>query len=181
MGQSDKKKIVNTNYVFKGKIMNVKVDTIILEDGKSIKREVVEHNHAVCIIPVDNTGNVYLVSQYRHPFGRDLLEAPAGIVEKGENPLDCAKRELKEEIDAEGDEFIYLGEMYPTPGYADEVIHLYFTKIKAFVKGQLDEDEFLTVKTIPFTELIKMINNNEIKDAKTIIAALKVRNMNITL
>ncbi|MDF2685488.1 MAG: hydrolase, partial [Clostridia bacterium] len=130
-----------------------------------------------CIIPVDNKGNVYLVSQYRHPFKCDILEAPAGIVEKGEDPLDCAKRELREEINAEGEEFIYLGEIYPSPGYVDEVIHLYFTKIKAFVDGQLDEDEFLTVKIIPFTKLIEMINNNDIKDAKTIIAALRVNNI----
>ena len=177
INDKNKFEIIDTNYIFKGKIMNVKIDTVILEDGKPAKREVVEHGKAVCIIPVDTMGNVYLVLQYRHPFGCVILEAPAGLVEKDEEPLQCAIRELREEIDAVGDEFIYLGEIFPSPGYVNEIIHLYFTRIKAFAKGQLDEDEFLTVKVIPFSQLIEMINNNEIKDAKTIIGALRVQNL----
>lgn len=171
-----KNEILESKNVFKGKILNVRVDTVILEDGKSYKREIVEHKQAVCILPFDNNKNVYLVSQYRHAFQTEILEAPAGLVETGEDPLICAKRELREEINAEGDEFIYLGNFYPSPGFSDEVIHLYLTKIKRFVKGQPDEDEFLTVKVIPFTDIFKMINNNSVKDAKTIIAVLKANN-----
>lgn len=102
-----------------------------------------------------------------------MLELPAGKLEKGQNPLENGKRELLEETGAIGREYVTLGQLYPSPGYCGEIIHLYFCKIDHFEKQQLDSDEFLNVERIPVDKAVEMVLANEIPDSKTQVAILK--------
>lgn len=164
---------VDTSYVFEGRIIKVKKDKVLLPSGHTSTREVVEHNGGVCVLPIDNDGNVYFVKQFRYPYKQVVTEIPAGKREGDENPLDCGIRELKEEIGASADEVISLGFMYPSPGYCGEIIWMYLAKGLKFGAQKLDEDEFLNVEKIPLERAIEMVMNNEIHDAKTQIALMK--------
>ena len=158
---------------YKGVIVRVRLDRVQLCDGKMTKREVVEHPGGVCILPVDPEGNCTMVRQFRYPFGRMMLEAPAGKLEYGEDPRDCAVRELSEETGFTADELIDLGAMCTSPGFSTEVLHLYLALGLHSGESHPDEDEFLNVEKIPLRKLTEMVMNNEIEDGKTIAAVLK--------
>ena len=158
---------------YKGIIVRVRLDEAELHTGKHVKREVVEHPGGVTIFPVDDEGNCYLVRQFRYPFGRMLLEAPAGKLEKGEDPLDCAVRELSEETGFEADELIDLGTCYTSPGFSTEVLHIYLALGLHAGKSHPDTDEFLNVEKVPLRTMSEMVMRNEISDGKTVIAILK--------
>lgn len=168
-------KTLNQSYVFKGKIINTRLDEIELPNGKKATREVVEHNGGVCVLPLDQNNNIYFVKQYRYPYSRVVLEIPAGKRDGDENPLDCGIRELKEEVGAISNNIISLGEMYPTPGYCAEIIWIYLARDLEFSTQKLDEDEFLNVEKIHLDKAVEMVMKNEIKDAKTQIAILKTK------
>lgn len=170
-----KPKTISTEKIFEGKIISVQIDDILLENGKPAKREVVRHEAAACIFAYDKEGYGYLVEQYRHAVGEYMVEAVAGLCDEGEEPKETAKRELNEEINALCDNLDYLGEFYPTPGFCDETIHLYSAEITGFKQGTPDEDEFIQIKKLPLEAIYSMIDNNEIKDGKTIAAVLKFR------
>ena len=166
-------KTVKANYIYNGKVINVRCDDVILPNGNPSKREIVEHRGGVGIIPYDGK-YIYMVKQFRYAFKEELLEIPAGKREFDEKPIETAKRELYEEIGATAKEFIYLGEFFPTVGYCEEIIYLYLAKDLKFTNRlHLDADEFLNVKKYEYTKLLEMVKNNEIKDAKTVIALLK--------
>ncbi len=114
-----------------------------------------------------------MVRQFRYPFARAVLEIPAGKLEAGEDPLECAKRELWEETGAEGGEFIYIGDAYSSPAIMDEVISLYIAKGFTMEKQHLDPEEFINIEKIPLSELTEMVSEGRIKDGKTQIAVLK--------
>lgn len=158
--------------VFEGKIMTVRVDRVEIAPGVIAPREVVGHSPAVCVLPVDGDGNVYLVRQYRHPVGRELTEAPAGLMEPGETPVQAAARELKEEIGAVG-ELIALGDFLPTPGYCEELIHLFLAKVESFGDTAPDEDEFLQTVRMPFPEFYGQVRDGILNDGKTVAVALR--------
>lgn len=166
-------KTVDSSYVFEGKIIKVKVDEVVLPNGKSARREVVEHGGGVCVLPIDGEGNVYFVRQFRYPYQQAVLEAPAGKREGDEPPIECGVRELREEIGAQAQELISLGYMYPTPGYCGEIIWMYLAKGLRFGAQELDEDEFLNVEKMPLERAYKMVLDGEIPDAKTQIAVMK--------
>lgn len=158
--------------VYDGKILKLQVDTVELPDGSRSVRECVRHSGGVAVLCVDG-GKVLLVKQFRYLYGKELYEIPAGKLEKGELPEVAAARELKEEtgISAELVPFI---KMYPTPGYTDEVIHIYLAKNCQRTDGQsLDDGEFLSVFFKPLNEVLKMIENGEICDGKTVAAIYK--------
>ena len=154
---------------YQGKFLSVKEDTIILPDGKTASREVVQRGAATAILPIDKQGNVILVRQYRHAVGQMLLEVPAGLLEAGENPADCAKRELEEETGYKTNALEFVCQMYPTPGFCMEQLYLYFAEELEEGKQNFDEDEFIEVEKYTIKQALTMIEDGKIKDAKTIL------------
>lgn len=167
-------KTLSSQTIFDGRILKITLDDVELPDGNKDKREVVGHPGGVCIAPLDDENNLYFVKQYRYPYHEIVLELPAGKLEKGYSPLENGKRELKEEIGAEGYSFISLGQLYPSPGYTNEIIHLYACKIKSMGEQQLDEGEFLNVEKIHIDKAVEMVLNNQLPDSKTQTAILKL-------
>ena len=166
-------KTLDSTLKYKGGILEVYHDTVMLENGKTAGRDVVKHSGGVCVVAVNENNEIYFVKQFRYPHKKVLLEIPAGKKEWGENPLECGKRELREEAGFTADEFISLGCLYPTPAYDSEVIYMYLAKELHKAEQDLDDDEFLDVLTIPLDKAVEMVMNNEIEDAKTQLALLK--------
>lgn len=158
---------------YKGVIVRVRLDDAELCNGKIVKREVVEHPGGVTILPVDEEGNCTMVRQFRYPFARMMLEAPAGKLEYGEDPREAAVRELSEETGFTADELVYLGGCCTSPGFSTEVLHIYLALGLHAGECHPDQDEFLNVEKIPLKELSRMVMDDEIDDAKTIVAVLK--------
>lgn len=170
-------KTLNENYIYKGKIINLRVDEAELPDGNIAKREIVEHNGGVCVAAITDNDEILMVRQFRYPYKEIILEIPAGKRDKNEDPLTCGKRELLEETGAVAETFVPLGELYPTPGYCGEIIWMFAAKDLKFTHCNPDDDEFLEVEKIPFDTAVKMIMSGEIKDAKTQTAILKLQEL----
>lgn len=166
-------KTVSTNRIYEGKVINFKVDTVLLPGGHTSLRELVEHPGGVAVVAVDSNDNVIMVEQFRKPYDKMILEIPAGKMEKGEDPKACGMRELEEETGMKASNFEFLGECYPSVGYTNEIIRIFLATGLQESKQNLDEDEFLNVRRIPIKKLMDMIMNNEIADAKTVIGILK--------
>ncbi len=167
-------KQIDREEIFGGKVLHVVRDTVELPNGKPATREVCLHIGAVAVIPLTDDGKVIAERQYRYPHGRVFLEIPAGKLDsKDEDPLEAAKRELREETGAMAEKFTYLGKLIPSPAVLSEVIHLYLAEGLTFGERELDEDEFLDVTEIPLEELYRMVLAGEIEDAKTQIAVMK--------
>lgn len=161
--------------IFKGRIINVHVDDVELEDGSLSKREVVDHGGGVSVVALTENDEILLVRQFRYPYKEVISEIPAGKLEKGENPYDAGMRELREETGYTTKALKSLGELLPTPAYCSEKIYLYLADELEFCGQELDEGEFLSVEKYPLDTLYEMVMNNEITDAKTSIAILKVK------
>ena len=170
-------KQLSFDYKFKGRIINLRVDEALLPNGATATREVVEHNGGICVVPITENGEVLMVEQYRYPYGEVILEIPAGKRDGNEEPLEGGKRELREETGAVAENYTFLGELYPTPGYCGEVIYMYLATGLSFGETDPDDDEFLNVKNIPMEKAVDMIMKGEIKEAKTQTAILKVERM----
>lgn len=147
-----------------------------LENGKIAEREVITHQGGVGIIPVTASGKVILVRQYRKPLEEDTLEIPAGKKDIGEAPLSCAVRELKEETGITAGKISFLADMYPSPGYTNEVVHIYKAEELTYGDMCADEDEFVEVCRYTLEEAVELIRDGRIKDAKTIIAVMMTVN-----
>ena len=165
---------LSADYKYRGRIINLRVDTALLPNGSSATREVVEHPGGVCVAALTEDGCLLFVRQFRYPYQKVLLELPAGKLDPGEDTLEAGKRELREETGAEAARYESLGELYPSPGYCGEIIHLYAATGLTFGQMSPDEDEFLEVEKIPLEEAARMVLDNEIADAKTQAAVLKV-------
>lgn len=135
---------------FQGRIVSVHVDKVLLPNGNTSTREVVDHVDGVAVLALDDRNNVLTVTQYRYVFGKTLLELPAGKLDPGEDPVTGALRELKEETGAVPDVFLPLGRIIPAPGCYGEVLHLFLAKELHMESQHLDPDEFLRVERIPF-------------------------------
>ena len=164
-------------YVYRGKIINVRRDEVVFPNGKESTREIVEHRGAVAVAAVDEEGCIYLVRQFRYAFGEELLEIPAGKLEEGEETahLEAAIRELREETGLTAQQVDYLGVIYPSVGMLTERIHIYLARGLTQGEMDLDEDEFLNVERIPVRELEAMVRRGEIRDAKTISALFLIQ------
>ena len=168
-------KTLKENVVFEGRIIKVQRDEIELPNGSKSMREVVKHNGGVCVVVLDENDNVYLVKQFRYPYKEAILEIPAGKLEIDEDPFEAMKREQQEETGTLSEQYIDLGKLYPSPGYCSEIIYMWAGRKTADVEQNLDEDEFLNVEKIPMKQLMEMIMNGEIRDAKTQTALLKTK------
>lgn len=164
---------IATQPIFDGRIIQVRVDTVRLENGEETKREVVHHSGGVSVLALTEDEQVYMVRQFRYPYQKMLLEIPAGKLNEGEDPLTCGKRELQEETGMIAEQYEDLGKVYPTVAYDDEIIHCYLATGLRPGAQQLDEDEFLDVEKISLRTLYEMVLNNEICDSKTQIMVLK--------
>lgn len=168
-------KRISGETVFDGKIMHVRRDVVELSDGSEAFREVVDHSGGVCVLALDDENRVLTVRQFRYPFEQVLQEIPAGKLERGEDPDEAAKRELREETGAVAGRMERLGEIYPTPAYCGEIIRMYLARDLVFGENDLDEGEFLDVVRVPFDELVEKVMTGEIRDAKTVVAVLKTK------
>ena len=166
-------KTLSSKSVFDGRILHITLDEIELPNGKKSKREVVNHPGGVTVAALDEENRLLFVKQFRYPYKEVVLELPAGKLEKGSTPLENGKRELMEETGAEGYSYISLGQLYPSPGYTSEIIHLYACKVKSQGSSNPDDGEFLNVEKIPLDKAVEMVLNNQIPDAKTQVAVLK--------
>lgn len=164
---------ISKQTIFEGKIITVRLDTVILPNGTEAKREIVEHPGGVAVVALDENENVYMVRQYRRPFDTVLLELPAGKLNYGENPEECGIRELQEETGLVAETFENLGSFMVSPGFCGEKIHIYLARGLSSKEMHLDEDEFLEVYKYPLSELMDMIMQNQIEDGKTVIGILK--------
>lgn len=163
--------VIGSDEIYAGKVVHLRVDRVRLPNGKESKREVVAHRGAVCIVPVLN-GEVLMVRQFRLPAGKVLLEIPAGTLEAGENPDDCAARELEEETGFKASSIVPLFSAYLAPGYSTELIHAYLASGLTEGSLHLDADENVVLERIPLAEIERMILAGELQDSKTISAVL---------
>lgn len=160
--------------IYEGRILNLRRDKVRLPNGREASREVVEHPGAVAIIALDAEKNVYLVRQYRYPINRVTLEIPAGKLDAGEEPVACARRELAEEVGLAAAEWKPLLTFYSTPGFSDEVMHLFLATGLRPHREKADEDEFLEIVRVPLAEAATMALEGGIQDAKSITGILAV-------
>ena len=173
--QNLEEKFVSREEIFDGKVLKVVKDKVLLPNGEEAYREMCLHLGAVAIIPLLPDGRVLMERQYRYAHGRIFFEIPAGKLDyAGEDPLEAAKRELREETGAVAERITYLGRIDTTPALINERIHLYLAEGLTFGERELDEDEFLEVEAVPLTTLVDMVMRGEIMDSKTQIAVLKV-------
>ena len=166
---------VHSETIYDGKIIKVTRDQAELPDGNLALREVVCHPGGVCVLALDKDNNAALVQQFRYPIGQLLLELPAGKLEHGEDPYPAAVRELSEETGLEAAEWTELGYIFASPGISTERIYLYLARGLTRKEQHLDEEEFLSVQTIPFDQLLRQVMDGTISDGKTVAAALKAK------
>jgi ADP-ribose pyrophosphatase len=171
-------KTVATAPIFKGRIIEVQVDTVTLPNGEQSKREIVKHPGAVGIIPITHDGKLIVVEQYRKALERTIVEIPAGKLEPGEAPNVCALRELEEETGYGTQQLTYLQEVVTSPGFCDEVVHIFVAHdiFKIDNPASLDDDEFVEVKAVTLDEAQQLMAEGAICDAKTIIAVMWLHN-----
>ncbi len=165
-------KTLSKKPIYKGNIIDVECWNVLLPNGKEATRDVVIHPGASVVIPITDKGEVYLVRQFRKPIDQESLEIPAGKLDKGEDPLACAKRELKEETGLDAKDIQHLIDIHSTPGFSNEVLHMYVAKELYEGEACADEDEFISAEKYPINTLVDMVVKNEITDAKTIIGIL---------
>ncbi len=168
---------LNKNYQYKGKILNLRRDDVILPNGNTAVREMVEHSGGSAIV-CERDGKILMVRQFRYPYRQEVWEIPAGKLNQGEDPAETAIRELEEEGGVKAEKVKKLFDVYPTPAYTNEVIRIYEAVNVSDTKAHLDEDEFLSAEWIDKNVLKNMIRNGEINDAKTLIALMYVLNDN---
>lgn len=157
--------------IYNGKILKLVLDEVRLSDGSVAMREIVRHAHGVAVLFVRD-GEVLLVRQFRYACGKEIYEIPAGMVNPGEDPQTAAGRELREETGYVA-ELKPFGDIYPSPGYTDEVIHIFLASAASYTSKAPDSGEILKDCFIPLEKVVKMIENGEITDAKTVAAIYK--------
>ena len=170
-------KTLSSEKIYDGAIIHVRRDRVLLPNGHTSTREIVEHPGGVGILALEADGSVLLVRQYRYAFGRTLLEIPAGKREPGEEPFVTARRELREETGAIAESWTPLGSLIASPGCYDEVLYLYLARGLHYGETHPDDDEFLSLERMPLAELVERCMSGEITDAKTVCAALKAKNL----
>lgn len=168
-GDPLKHEIISSENVFDGRVVKVFLDDVRLPDGRQARWERVCHPGAVGMVPLRDDGNLLMVRQYRHAVRGELLEIPAGKLDRGERPIDCARRELVEEVGHSAGDMVPLAEFYNSPGFSDEYFYLYLARELVPEEGRSEPDEFLQLVTVSLEQALGMLAEGEIKDAKSII------------
>jgi len=165
-------KTIQTKEIYSGKVVSLQLQEVELPNGKMAKREIIKHPGAVAIIAITDENKIVMVEQFRKALERIIVEIPAGKLEKGEEPADCARRELEEETGYECRNLELLVSFYTSPGFADEIVHVYIAKglVKKENAAELDEDEFVNLEELTLDEAIEYIKEQKIYDAKTVFA-----------
>lgn len=156
--------------IYEGHVVHLWREGVDMPDGRSIDFEVVRHAPATAILAIDDRERAILVHQFRHALGKQIWEVPAGIMEDGEDPLVCARRELREETGFTASDWISLGSMYTAPGFCDEIIHLFLARGLSSGVQNLDDNEFLAPHAIPLARVREMAASGELDDSKSIVA-----------
>lgn len=172
-----REKQLSHEYFFEGHIMKARLDQVELPNGRTAQREVCEHVGGVGVLPIDRDGNIILVRQFRYPYGEEILEIPAGKMDHGdeEGAAACGARELREETGCAAGRMVPLGCIYPSPGFLTEVVHLFAALDLTEGEMQPDEDEFVEVVRLPIAEVERMAGQNELRDAKTLVALYRAK------
>lgn len=168
----EKEPTIQSQMVYQGRIVNLRVDTVRMSNGVQARREIVEHGDSVCVVPVDDRGNVLLVRQYRKPARETLLEVPAGGVDPGEAPEQAAHRELKEETGYSARHMQHLASFWTSPGFCTELMHAYMATGLQAGDSEQEEDEEIELVPVPLATVPELIHRGEIKDAKSIASLL---------
>ena len=162
--------LIGSQEIYRGRVISIRVDEIEIENGRNVRREVVEHPGAVVIVPVDSDGKIHWVRQYRYAAERSLLELPAGTIEPGEEPLACAKREVQEETGHAASGWTPLGGFFTAPGFCTEYMHAFAATGLSSAEAHPDEDEDIEVESLTLEESLARIDTGEVEDAKSIAA-----------
>ena len=162
--------VKSTAEVYKGRIFNFVTENLKLPNGRDAEMAFIRHPGSTAVVPLLEDNTIVMEVQYRHPVGEYLLEIPAGTLEPGESPLNCAKRELMEETGFRAQELIKLGKIHMIPAYSDEEIHVFIAKGLTPAKQNLDPDEIIEVVTYPLKNAVQMIDEGKITDALTILS-----------
>ena len=171
-----REKIVSSEQIYNGKILDVRKLTVTLPNGEKAFREVVVHRGASAVVPVDDEGNVYLVRQFRVPFEDVLTEIPAGKLDYvGEDRLEAAKRELREETGFTAENWVQLTNLATTPGFTNELIGVYLATGLKKGETEFDEDEFIDLVKLPLDEAVNRVYSGELYDSKTIVGLLMAK------
>ncbi len=167
-----RERVLGEQTVFEGRIFSVDRLSVGLPDGRDALRDVVRHPGAVAIVALTDDGRICLVRQYRTALGRVTVEVPAGKLDPGEDPLECARRELTEETGMEAERMAYLTTIASSVGFCDELIHIYMATGLTFSASSPDADEFINVDLVDLSELIDAVLDGRIEDSKTVVGAL---------
>lgn len=168
-------KHLKSEIAFQGRAFKLRLDHLRTPDGRDVIYEVIEHPGAVTIIPVDEERRILFVRQYRPATGQVLLELPAGTINKGEDPLDCALREIREETGMAARQMDKIGELWLAPGYSTEYLHFYLATGLYSSPLEQDEDEYIHVEAIPYEKAVEMAARGEIHDGKTMAGLQMLR------
>ncbi|MEC3758899.1 ADP-ribose pyrophosphatase [Bacillus halotolerans] len=165
-------KTIAKEQIFSGKVIDLYVEDVELPNGKTSKREIVKHPGAVAVLAVTDEGKIIMVKQFRKPLERTIVEIPAGKLEKGEEPEYTALRELEEETGYTAKKLTKITAFYTSPGFADEIVHLFLAEELSVLeeKRELDEDEFVEVMEVTLEDALKLVESREVYDAKTAYA-----------
>jgi len=179
MENTDPEPTIDSKDIYQGRIVKLRVDTVKLPSGRTTTREIVEHEDAVCVVPIDENNNVLMVRQYRKAARLNLLEVPAGGVEAGESPEETVLRELQEEVSVTSGSLRKLSGFWVSPGWATEFMHAYLATDLTPASLPADDDEYISVERVPLDSIPGLIESGEIQDSKSIaslLLALRVLN-----
>ena len=174
---SFKEETIKSKMIYKGRIINLRDDTVKLSNGRTSKREIVEHKGAVAIIALTENNEIVLIRQYRKPVEQALIEIPAGMIKEGEKESEAARRELEEETGYVAKDIKKIIEGFASPGYSTEVLKYYLATDLIKSKQKNDDDENIKVEVVKIDEAFKLIKEGKVKDCKSIIGINIAKNM----
>ena len=169
--------ILATRSIYNGQVVHLKEVDVRIENDTISTREIVEHVDVAVILGITSDDEILLVEQFRHPIRETILEVPAGRFDESENPLHAAKREFREETGYEAARWTPIADVYSAPGFCDEKLYLFLAQDLTFHAQQLDEDEFITCRTVPVSECDTLIKSGKIQDAKTLLCLYHARHL----